>query len=744
MVSAENRTGLYVAVPVYFCLLATTAIWAYRRMEQMSNDKTADKLSAHYIGGRNFGPLLITGTMFASLYSGYTVVGIPNEAFKNGWNALRWLPTGFSVIWGLIGTGFRLQRLSQIRNHQSPVDFITDRFQSQLLRYTIVFLQVLTSIIYLAVQVISIKKTFNSIFELDPDTLYPTIIIFFMILVFEWIGGLSSVALTDCIQGLIMVTAFLCIPFIIIKNFGGWNSLDPETYPRPDFYQTPSSDEQWGFWQFGLINFSFFTLPHFLQRIYASRDVKSLKIGYAVLCLSPWLTGLVALFMGTMGVVILVNPEDGSPLSPADPFTAVLEAIINLGGFAEVCACIAITASLAAIMSTADSLIIAISQLLTVEIAYPMMPKATPEKMAWFGRASSFVAVTLAMIIGLAWDEGINDLARIQFPLTAQVVPPFLLGLFAKTSSTDVHPWCIVAAVASSSIYVIGIYFWYLKHAGTAIDAGITGIVIQVVLIVSLEALYRLVLSPHNKKRNNKTHTTKLLYDRPSWDVPKRSRFGAKTLTPKLIWKSMKGFYEPMANPYWTVLMFVSMSLITPLTTPNQPPLAEDGVTFLVPPSIVRGLPWWAFKILLLSMIPCALLLKAIYEIPDEFPKEKESKIAEKGVDVDLVELTRKELGGRSSYDETNVLIQKRRSTISDYMVEMGIQNLGTAEDEDENAKVLDVDDGVDVDESSLAHKRISNLVYARNLDKILEDDDNVDAKEKRTVVDVEEVIISA
>jgi len=740
MVSAENRTGLYVAVPVYFCLLATATIWAYRRMEQMSNDKTADKLSAHYIGGRNFGPLLITGTMFASLYSGYTVVGIPNEVFKTGWNALRWLPTGFSVIWGLIGTGFRLRRLSQIRNHQSPVDFITDRFQSQLLRYTIVFLQVLTSIIYLAVQVISIKKTFNSIFELDPDTLYPTIIIFFMILVFECIGGLNSVALTDSIQGLIMITAFLCIPVIIAKNFGGWNSLDPETYPRPDFYQTPSSGEQWGFWQFSLINFSFFTLPHFLQRIYASRDVKSLKIGYTVLCLSPWITGLVALFMGTMGVAILVNPEDGSPLSPADPFTAILEAIIDLGGFAEVCAIIAITASLAAIMSTADSLIIAISQLLTVEIAYPMMPKASPEKMAWFGRASSLIAVTLAMIIGLAWDEGINDLARIQFPLTAQVVPPFLLGLFAKTSGTDVHPWCIVAAVASSSIYVIGIYFGYLKHADknpAAIDAGITGIVIQVVLIVSLEALYRLVLSPHNKKRNNKTHTTKLLYDRPSWDVPKMSRFGTKTLTPKLIWKSMKGFYEPMVNPYWTVLMFVSMSLITPLTAPNQPPLDEDGVTFLVPPSVVGGIPWWAFKILLLCMIPCALLLKAIYAIPNEFPKEKESKIAEKGVDVDLVQLTRKEMGRRSSYDEANVLIQKRRSTISDYMVEMGIKNPGTAEDEDDNAKVLDVDD----DESSPALKRISSLVYARSLDHILEDGDNVDAEEKRTVVDVEEVI---
>ena len=67
MVSAENRTGLYVTIPIYFCLLAGATYWAYRKMEKMEDDKTADKLSAHYIGGRSFGPLIFTGTLFASM-----------------------------------------------------------------------------------------------------------------------------------------------------------------------------------------------------------------------------------------------------------------------------------------------------------------------------------------------------------------------------------------------------------------------------------------------------------------------------------------------------------------------------------------------------------------------------------------------------------------------------------------------------------------------------------------------------
>lgn len=415
------------------------------------------------------------------------------------------------------------------------------------------------------------------------------------------------------------------------------------------------------------------------------------------------MSGFVGIFIGTMGVAVLVN-EDGSPQTPADPFTAILESLMDIGGFAKICACIGITASLAAIMSTADSLIIAISQLVTVEIFYPIMPESSPTKMAWFGRLSSVVSVGLALVVGLAWKEGITDLGKIQFPLTMQVVPPFLVGLFATNATTDFHPWCLAAAIASSSIYVIGIYFGYLRQTPAAIDPGITGVAIQAVLAVIFETLNRSVVS---RKTTGKPSASALLHpNRPSWDIPKMARFGATTLTPELMWKSMKGFYEPMTNMYWTILMFVSISLITPIVEPSEPPLAEDGTGFLYIPYTIDGLPWWAFKIILLSAIPFVLLLIAIYKIPSDFPMDDEATIAKKGVDVNLVPLTSKEMGRRSSYDEQNVLIHRRRSSISSAMDDIGIQPTTTQAVEEANI--------------SPSQKRLSSLVYARDLDKVL------------------------
>jgi Na+/proline symporter len=96
MVAEQHLPGLYISVPIYFVLLGGCAYWAHRRMERMEHEHTADKLSAHYLGGKDFGPWMTAGTIFASLFSGYTVIGVPNEAYNTGWAALRWM----STIWG--------------------------------------------------------------------------------------------------------------------------------------------------------------------------------------------------------------------------------------------------------------------------------------------------------------------------------------------------------------------------------------------------------------------------------------------------------------------------------------------------------------------------------------------------------------------------------------------------------------------------------------------------------------------
>jgi len=363
--------------------------------------QSADTLSSHYLGARDLGPILTTGTIFASFFSGYTVIGIPNEAYHNGWLALRWVAGGSAIMMGFVGTGLRLRKAAMVRNHKTPLDFITDRFQSQLLRYSVLLLQIVPSMFYITAQVVALKSTFNSVFHLDPDVIYPVVTIMAITLFFEWLGGLRSVAMTDCVQSLIIVVAYVCLPPIVYKHFGGWADLDPLVYPKPEFYQTPTRTQQLDFWQFTLSLFSFFTFPHLMQRIYAAKDLRSLKCGFVGMACGMWFLMFGAVFLGTMAVQILQQQQAQGVVD--NPFTYLLGVVADLGGFPKAIALITIVAALAAIMSTADSLLVAISQLVTEEVVYPIAPNASPSHMVWVGRAASFGAVVISTFMGYVY-----------------------------------------------------------------------------------------------------------------------------------------------------------------------------------------------------------------------------------------------------------------------------------------------------------------------------------------------------
>ena len=120
------------------------------------------------------------------------------------------------------------------------------------------------------------------------------------ILVSEWFGGLSAVALTDTVQGAIMVFGAVSVTCVIKRVWGGWVALDPLTFPRPDFYQTPTKEQQWIWWQICLLDIALVFYPVSIQRIYAASNLEGIKMGAIALWAAPWVATLGTIFIGTM------------------------------------------------------------------------------------------------------------------------------------------------------------------------------------------------------------------------------------------------------------------------------------------------------------------------------------------------------------------------------------------------------------------------------------------------------------
>lgn len=163
---------------------------------------------------------------------------MPNDSYTKGWITFIWLVNAQFVCTVYSAIAPRLRKASIVRNHQSPADFITDMFQSQLLRYTVIFSQFISQFIWMTSNVLSIKSAFNGAFGLPVDFPWLAVGVVAMIVVSEWVGGLAAVALTDTVQGAVMILGSVSVACVIKVQYGGWVALDPETFYRPDLYVT--------------------------------------------------------------------------------------------------------------------------------------------------------------------------------------------------------------------------------------------------------------------------------------------------------------------------------------------------------------------------------------------------------------------------------------------------------------------------------------------------------------------------
>lgn len=178
------------------------------------------------------------------------------------------------------------------------------------------------------------------------------------ILVSEWFGGLSAVALTDSVQGAIMVFGAISVACVVKHVWGGWTALDPTTFLRPQFYQTPTRQVQWEWWQMCFVNLALVFYPVSIQRMYSASTLQGVKYGAWAMLAAPWIVVLPTIFIGTVGVQIIGEACAALPatdqeacMNPASPFATIMQQLINLGGFPEASAIILYTSALAAIVS---------------------------------------------------------------------------------------------------------------------------------------------------------------------------------------------------------------------------------------------------------------------------------------------------------------------------------------------------------------------------------------------------------
>ena len=414
--------GAILAVTLYLTAILGVGYAARRR-------RTGESLADFYLAGRQLtGPVLLL-TLYATQYSGNTLIGYPGEAYRLGYSWVMSVGFMMAIIVAYLLYAPRLHQLARHHRFVTPGDWLAHRFRSPALTLLANLLLVAAISNYLLAQLMAMGHITAGLSGGAVPYWAGVVLLTLVVLVYETVGGMRAVAWTDLVQGLMLVTGLTGLLLAAVPGPGhvaevtAWLATE-----APEKVAVPGWDacRNW-FSTLALIGFSGAVYPQAIQRIYAARDSAALRRSFGIMVFLPMVTTGPVFLVGVLAIERLAGagPVEGDQVLPllltewgsSSPLLYVLSLIV-------------IVAVVSAIMSTADSVLLSLSSMLAKDVLGTTVLRGADE--ARLTRAGKLVSwVLVAALVGVALNPRITlwGLTELKMEILAQVAPLFILGM---------------------------------------------------------------------------------------------------------------------------------------------------------------------------------------------------------------------------------------------------------------------------------------------------------------------------
>ena len=353
-------TWSWVFLVVYIAGMLAIGFWGQRRVKHADDFATARG---------SYGPVFLAFAFAATTASGATFLGGPGLGYQ----------IGLSTIWGnfLYPAGVYLGILITMRlvatsgnrfGNRSIPEYLGDRYQSDGIRILVSILS-LVLFFYIAGQLVSGIVMFETMLGLDAK--WALVITTVVLLIYVVMGGAHADIMTDGVQGLMMLGLAIVVIILFLMGVGVEGGLggvvenlkaqDPHlaTPLNPD---SPLTHSPWSIFAVLLAHIPLGLLPHLGNKLWALKSTNQQKsfVKVAFLCgITLGMMGLGGLLArALLGDSLLAGdftPNASLPFLFIELFPTWLAALIGVG-------------VLAAIMSTADGLVVSSSQVIANDI----------------------------------------------------------------------------------------------------------------------------------------------------------------------------------------------------------------------------------------------------------------------------------------------------------------------------------------------------------------------------------------
>lgn len=320
---------------VYVLAMLAIGFWANRYNKDMTD---------FLLAGRRLGLVLATATLTATYFGGGYVLGLGEYAYVHGWIAI-WQAIGGGV--GFILVGFMAYRMRELAFFTVP-DYLSYRYGGNEVRVLSALLSLVALVGILGAQVLACRSALGIVGVGNSLGLVLSPLIF---VAYTAVGGLWAVTLTDFVQVLVASIGVFAAAIFVLNYLGGYGAMVGKVTAQglagPHFFELFGGDVPLAMWL--MIPMAMYTLigQDVYQRIFAAKDAKTSRascvlsgILITVICLFPVLIGLSAraLFPD------LTQSGEAVPRVITTMFHPIFAGLV-------------LAAVLAAIMSTADSIL---------------------------------------------------------------------------------------------------------------------------------------------------------------------------------------------------------------------------------------------------------------------------------------------------------------------------------------------------------------------------------------------------
>lgn len=489
-----------VVIVVYFLVVIAIGYWSMRRIKNQED---------FFLGGRKFGKFIQTFAAFGQGTSADTAVGVTTTTYTNGaagmWSSLIYLfatPVYWLVmpwmrrlriltlgdffeerygslklagIYAIIGTfglmallsvGFSAMSKTVVGLTPKPVTELTIEEQNEkiLADEWLMLKQKPASTLSPeeseTLQELNITKPASTFSYIDKNMLIW--IICLLVIAYAIMGGLEAAFVTDTMQGIfIIILSIILIPFGIAKinaeygseGFMGAMKTLHENISASNFeiFGSPVTvDFTWYYILalsvMGLMNVVI--QPNSLIAFGTGKDEFTCRFGAVT---GSFMKRFVSVFWGFFAImaILLYSGKVNDPDLVWGYATLDLLGSLKIGLLG-----LMISALLAALMSTADALMITVSSLLTKNLYAPIFPGKSEKHYIQIGRLMGTLFLMGSALIATRFNT-ILELLKLMWELNVMVAASFWLGMKWRKANAKAAWWSI--SFTSISFYLLPI-----------------------------------------------------------------------------------------------------------------------------------------------------------------------------------------------------------------------------------------------------------------------------------------------